>query len=867
MQQHSEWTVIKLGGTSVSSADYWRTIAAELQERVGKGERVLVVQSAMSGVTDLLEQLLASGDDGARDEMIARTIAEIRSRHLGLADALGIATDSLVAELDRQLDELRRRALGAALTGEVTPRLRASVLASGELMASRVAIRYLQQVVAAGWLDVRDHLVSRGSDDTDARHFLGANCTAVPDPALRSHLDTLVLIVLTQGFIASDQDGRTVLLGRGGSDTSAAYLAARLEARELEIWTDVPGMYTANPQQIPAARLLKRLDYDEALEIASTGAKVLHPRCIEPLRQQQIGLRIRYTPDPTQPGTEIGPRTTDPSGRVKAVSARRGIRLVEMSTSGMWQQVGFLADAFAQFRKHGLSIDLVSTSETTVTVSLDPLANSLEPATLARLQRDLEPFCRVRLIENCAAISLVGRRMRANLHRLAPVLELFDERRVHLVSQAANDLNFTVVVDDEDAPRLVQQLHALVIKADADDDTFGPAWQELGREQEAEQQRETWWQKHRDALLAGVTQTPCYVYHRDSIETAARAITNLPVSRAFFAVKANNHPDVLRTLEAAGLGFECVSPGEIRLVLDLFPQIDRGRLLFTPNFAPRDDYEFALDAGIPVTLDNLHALREWGDIFAGRDILLRIDPGQGDGHHRKVRTAGNHSKFGIPEFELAEAAQLGEAAGARIIGLHAHVGSGIRDPQAWLDVALSLARVSEHFPDVKILDLGGGFGVPERRNDVPLDMTAVAERLREFVAAHPQFELWVEPGRYLVAQAGVLLTRVTQLKGKQGAFYVGIDAGMHTLLRPALYGAHHDIVNLTRLSENATITANVVGPICETGDILGIDRRLPETREGDVLLIGNAGAYGSVMSSDYNLRGRALETMHPASVG
>lgn len=856
-QQFSDWTVIKLGGTSVSSARHWRTIADELANRAANGKRVLVVQSALSGVTDLLEQLLIAPDDAGRDAIID----DIRDRHIALARSLDIESDAIAAELDTRLDQLRRQALGAALTGEVTPRLRAAVLAGGELMASRIAIPFLQQVVAADWLDVRGHLVSRSNDDTDARHYLGASCDAEPDPALREHLDGLAPVVLTQGFIASDRDGRTVLLGRGGSDTSAAYLAARLQAHELEIWTDVPGMYTANPQQVPTARLLKRLDYDEALEIASTGAKVLHPRCIEPLRKQEILLRIRYTPDPSQPGTEVGPRTTDPSGRVKAVSARRGIRLVEMSTSGMWQQVGFLADAFAQFRKHGLSIDLVSTSETTVTVSLDPMANSIDPATLARLQRDLEPFCRVRFIEDCAAISLVGRRMRANLHRLAPVLELFDERRVHLVSQAANDLNFTVVVDDADAPRLVRQLHALVIKADADDETFGPAWQELGREADTRQTTKPWWQERREELLGSVTQTPCYVYHRDSIGAAASAITSLPVDRAFFAMKANNHPDVLRLLEAQGLGFECVSPGEICRVLELFPAIDRKRLLFTPNFAPREEYEFALRENIPLTLDNIHALREWTDIFVGHDILLRIDPGQGDGHHRKVRTAGRHSKFGIPEHELAEAAELARAAGARVIGLHAHVGSGIRDAQAWLDVALSLATVAEHFPDVRILDLGGGFGVPERRNDVPLDMDAVAQRLEEFRSAHPRFELWVEPGRYLVAQAGALLTRVTQLKGKEGAYYVGVDAGMHTLLRPALYGAHHDIVNLTRLDDDAAITANVVGPICETGDILGIDRRLPETHEGDLLLIGNAGAYGSVMSSDYNLRGSAKEVL------
>jgi diaminopimelate decarboxylase/aspartate kinase len=532
-----------------------------------------------------------------------------------------------------------------------------------------------------------------------------------------------------------------------------------------------------------------------------------------------------------------------------------------MSTSGMWQQVGFLADAFALFKQFGLSIDLVATSETTVTVSLDPLANSLDNDGLRQLLDALEPLCRARVIQDCAAVSLVGRRMRANLHRLAPALELFDERRVHLVSQAANDLNFTVVVDNADAARLARQLHALMITSDHDDAILGESWQSLFAPPETISS-EPWWSSNRAELLDQASRgTPRYVYDGASLDAAATRLGELPVSRIFFAVKANNHPAVLRRLATHGVGFECVSPGEVERVRSVLPELSTDRLLFTPNFAPREDYAFALEQGIAVTLDNLHALREWPELFRDRDILLRIDPGNGAGHHKHVRTAGTHSKFGIPVFELAEAATLAESAGATVIGLHAHAGSGVRDAQLWQDVALSLVSAAEHFPSVRILDLGGGFGVPERHGDAPLDTTDVAQRLQTFLDAHPDIELWIEPGRYLVAQAGVLLARVTQLKGKSGMRYVGIDAGMHSLIRPALYGAHHDIVNLTRLDQAVEITANVVGPICETGDVLGIERRLPECREGDVMLIANAGAYGRVMSSEYNLRGLPEEIL------
>ena len=143
---------------------------------------------------------------------------------------------------------------------------------------------------------------------------------------------------------------------------------------------------------------------------------------------------------------------------------------------------------------------------------------------------------------------------------------------------------------------------------------------------------------------------------------------------------------------------------------------------------------------------------------------------------------------------------------------------------------------------------------------LPLAAAALFAALAEVKTAYPQFELWSEPGRYLVADAGVILARCTQLKRKGGVRYVGIDAGMNTLIRPALYEAYHEIVNLSRFGEPAEQLAQIVGPICESGDVLGNNRRLPETREGDVLLVAQAGAYGAVMASDYNLRGRAQES-------
>ena len=854
---------MKFGGTSVSSARNWGVIERLVRDRLAEGRRVLVVHSALAGVSNRLEAIGTSPatDAGEAIEWIARA-------HHDLARDLEIDGAPLI---EPWLDELRRLASGVRLLGEATPKSRARILALGELMATSLGAAHLaRRGVAAAWVDARRHLVGiRTPNTSDAGRYLNAQCDSTADPAADAALTTPSGVALTQGFIARDDLGDTVVLGRGGSDTSAAYFGAKLSAERVEIWTDVPGMFSANPRTIPSARLLRALDYDEAQEIASTGGKVLHPRCIAPLRAAGIPLWVLSTERPELSGTVIGPaRSDDP--QVKAISVKSGLTLVSMETMGMWQQVGFLADAFACFKRHGLSVDLVSTSEANVTVTLDPGANALHDAALDALTRDLQALCRVRVFGPCAAVSLVGRQIRAILPRLGPALEVFAEQRVHLVTQAASDLNLTFVVEQEHADRLASELHALLIRGEGE--VFGPAWSELVTPAVPQPEADApWWQRSRSALLELVSSsTPAYVYDAASLDRSVAAMKGLPVDRLLYAVKANPNPSILRRFAAAGLSFECVSPGEVRRVQEAVPGIGVERLLFTPSFAPRDEYRAALEAGLRVTLDGLHPLRAWGDLFSGHDVLVRIDLGHGRGHHAHVRTAGDRTKFGVPLADLDELARRAAHCGVRIVGLHAHAGSGILDPAHWGETAARLAELASRFPDVSILDVGGGFGVPEARGGPALDLGAMAEALSAYRKAYPRYELWIEPGRYLVASAGVLLATVTQVKDKGGARYVGVDAGMNSLIRPALYGAHHEIVNLSRLDEPPGPLVSVVGPICESGDVLGSDRRLPAaTQEGDVVLIANAGAYGHSMASRYNLREPAaelwLETAAPES--
>lgn len=854
----TSWVVLKFGGTSVSAAQHWQTIASQIDRVRQDGGRPVVVCSALAGVSNQLEALPTRALKGD----IAPTLEALRAQHRALATALQIELPEAVLTI---LDEIERRARGISLMQEASPRSRAWLLAQGELLSTHLGHAWL---VASGravaWHDARTLLTSAEPASEVARTWLSAYCGHHADPEVEQRLlATPADAWITQGFLAADPQGQTVVLGRGGSDTTAALLAARLQARACEIWTDVPGLFTANPRQVPEARLLRQVDYDEAQELATTGAKVLHPRCIPPVRAHQIPLFVRSTLHPALPGTQICEPTEAIAAQVKAISTKTNVTLVSMETFGMWQQVGFLADIFGVFRTHGLSIDLVSTSEINVTVSLDVAANATNGETLERLLRDLAPYCRATLIENTAAVSLVGSGIRSVLHRLGGVFKQFEEQPIHLLSQAANDLNLTVVVDAERAEGIVRRLHAELFPPVGASPIFGPSWRELFGDQEVNEVSgaHVWWRAARERLLAlAATHGACFVYSGAEIAARAAALAALPgVQRALYAVKANNHPAVLRLVADAGLGFECVSIGEIDHVLSVVGPLPADRLLFTPNFAPRAEYEAAFVRGATVTLDNLHPLQHWPEVFAGREVFVRVDPGRGQGHHAHVRTAGVLSKFGIEPAALPHVRTLAAQVGTRIVGLHAHAGSGIRTPDTWLQTAAFLANVAADFPDVRVLDVGGGLGVPEQPGQNPLDLQQVGQTLVAFHAAHPQYDVWIEPGRWVVAHAGVLLAPVTQCKTKDGVTWIGTATGMNSLIRPALYGAYHDIVNLTHADEPTRIVAHVVGPVCETGDVFGRNRRLAPSHEGDILLIATAGAYGRTMSSNYNLRAPAVE--------
>ncbi|HAT8046102.1 TPA: bifunctional aspartate kinase/diaminopimelate decarboxylase [Legionella pneumophila] len=845
--------VIKFGGTSVSTRATWNNIAAITQKHLNTGVQPVIVCSALTQISNKLEKAI----EAALLDEHHSLFNDIQSSHLNLAEQLEV-NHQLIAN---DLHQLQQWLTGISLLKQAPAKTHAQILSLGELMMTRMGHAFLERhEIKVKWYDARELLTSTPTLGGETMNYLSARCESEYDPGLvEKFLSSGAQAIITQGFFAANPHGETVLLGRGGSDTSAALLAGKLQAASCEIWTDVPGIYTANPHQLPHARLLKQLNYDEAQEIASMGAKVLHPNCIPPVRKANIPMVVKYTHLPEHSGTLITKDIDESAPLIKSIQVKHSILLISIDTLNMWQQVGFLADVFAAFKKHGFSVDLLSSSEFNVTLSLDVNAKIHDRPAINALLDDLNQFGRAKLIEPCSAVSLVGHHIRTVLPHLGPALEVFEAKQVYLMSLASNDLNLTFVVDESHADKLCQRLHHLLIESNPQIFYYSKSWlEEFGK---PNVRPTPWWEIERDRLLTtSAIHSPCYVYHSPTQAIRARQLSALEsIDSLFYAVKANPFPSILKTLEKEGIGFECVSIQELELVLKLFPNIKKERILFTPNFAPKSEYEFALQTGCYVTIDSLYPLENWPELFKNREVIVRIDPGTGAGHHKHVSTGGNESKFGITQNDISKILSLTKSNHIKVIGLHAHSGSGILSTDLWQQTAVMLASLTDQFPEVRSINLGGGLGIVEKPGQHPIDFAALDAQLMAVKSQYPGLAIWLEPGRFFVAESGVILAKVTQCKEKGKVKFIGIETGMNSLIRPSLYGAYHEIVNLTRLHEEKAGFAHIVGPICESGDTLGYDRLLPVTREGDVILIANTGAYGHCMSSHYNLRPPAQE--------
>ncbi|MDR3291981.1 MAG: diaminopimelate decarboxylase [Methanobrevibacter sp.] len=370
--------------------------------------------------------------------------------------------------------------------------------------------------------------------------------------------------------------------------------------------------------------------------------------------------------------------------------------------------------------------------------------------------------------------------------------------------------------------------------------------------------------------------TPLYVIDEERIRDNYKRVFNAFTKyykkfRVLYACKANTNLAVLRILEEEGSSIDAVSPGEV--YTSLKAGFDPKRILFTGNNVKDNELEFIDKQGVLINLDSISQLERLSKIVDPENykISFRVNPMVGAGHHKHCITGGIMSKFGIKEEEAADVYKKAVDLGFNPIGMHSHIGSGILDPEpfklatnALLDIAGDVA--SKVDIDFEFLDLGGGLGIPYTPEEKILDINKFAEEItaifknktKEYGLGTPY--LYIEPGRYLVGDASVLLTRVNTIKNSYRKF-IGVDAGFNTLLRPAMYDSYHHIVVANKVNEEEVEKVDVAGNVCESGDLFARDRILPKIEEGDLLAILNAGAYSFSMASQYNSRPRPSELL------
>ena len=437
------------GGTSVEDAPALERLARIVERAAGR--RPIVVVSAMGDTTDVLVDALGHAVDGDA-EAARETLEKLeRDTEAVLDEFFDKEAPSVCREIAGNFEELRRMASAVAVLKSVPPASRDHFLAHGERISSVVAARAMRlRGVPAVAVDSRKVVIT---DD----HFGKAR----PDPGeiqqraaeFLAPLSARGEIPVVGGFIGSTPRGETTTLGRGGSDWSAALLGAATGAEFVEIWTDVGGMMTADPRVVPEARVIETISFEEASELAYFGARVLHPLTLAPAIEKGIPVRIRNSRDPDPPGTEI--RRDAPSGpsAVRSIASKAGIATVDIVTSRMLMATGFLKTLFDVFARHDTAVDMVTTSEVSVSVTVDDLSR------LAHVRRDLEELADVEVSDGRAIVCLVGQDLKFKAGVAGRIFHAVEGINILMISQGASRRNVSFVVAEKDADTAVRALH------------------------------------------------------------------------------------------------------------------------------------------------------------------------------------------------------------------------------------------------------------------------------------------------------------------------------------------------------------------------------------------------------------------------
>ncbi|WP_413729090.1 lysine-sensitive aspartokinase 3 [Sodalis sp. RH22] len=439
--------VAKFGGTSVADYDAMNRSADIVLSNAAVR---LVVLSASAGVTNLLVALA----EGKEPERRAFHLDEIRRIQYAIIDRLA---DSRVIreEIDRMLDNIAMlsEAAGLATSHALTDEL----VSHGELMSTLLFVEVLRQRQAqAQWFDIRK--VMRTNDRFGHAEPEIAVLKELTQSLLLPRIDAALII--TQGFIGSEAKGRTTTLGRGGSDYTAALLGEALQAQRIDIWTDVPGIYTTDPRVVPEAKRIDEISFEEAAEMATFGAKILHPATLLPAVRSDIPVFVGSSKDPHAGGTLVCNKTPNPP-LFRAIALRRRQTLLTLHSLNMLQARGFLAEVFNILARHYISVDLITTSEVSVALTMDTTGSTSSSASLltTSLLTELSSLCRVEVEENLALIALIGNKLSQACGVGKDVFGVLDPFNIRLICYGASSHNLCLLVPGQDAEQVVKTLH------------------------------------------------------------------------------------------------------------------------------------------------------------------------------------------------------------------------------------------------------------------------------------------------------------------------------------------------------------------------------------------------------------------------
>lgn len=445
--------VMKFGGTSVQDAGAITRVGRIVRGRLKQGP--VVVVSAMAKVTD---QLQAMGRDAAAGHLEAalERARALRHRHEETAADLlpRRRLQPLLPDLHRRFDELETLLRGIAAVGELTPRTSDYVLSFGELLSSAiVAAAFSASGMDAVLVDSRECVV------TDAQHTRAVPLFRETNERLVTRVRPLVeagKVPVMAGFIGATVEGTTTTVGRGGSDFSAAIVGAALDCERIEIWTDVDGVKTTDPNLCVEARRLDEISFDEAAEMAFFGAKVLHPATLVPAMQKNIPVYVLNSLNPRSKGTCVRAHTQPSRSKVKAITAKKGLTIINITAARHFNAHGFLHDVFQRFKNHQIQVDIVATSEVSVSVTVDSKLH------IGALVEDLRQFTDVDIEPNKAIVCVIGEDLRGTPGMLAKVFTAIRDINVRMVSQGSSEINISFVIEESDVPEAVRRLHRLL---------------------------------------------------------------------------------------------------------------------------------------------------------------------------------------------------------------------------------------------------------------------------------------------------------------------------------------------------------------------------------------------------------------------